>query len=210
MTDYSDIKRRLRDRALLSNLSKDAADAIEALEKERDEAQTRAHDAEGNLASLADALNIGARENGMRQVVQYLDLNEMRGAVNSMAIALGNARARVAELEKERDEARRSDAESLELYRRSRERLEARVAELDLESKRDKAHIEALAAEVDAWREKPMAQELRDLHEKMAVLRARVAELERLLRSRCEHYCFAFRSFGKHSPECLVEEAGIK
>lgn len=39
---------------------------------------------------------------------------------------------------------------------------------------------------------------------------ARVIELEGLIRSRCEHLCTPSRvGYGRHAPECLVEEAGL-
>ncbi len=68
---------------------------IEDLRHESDELRARADEAEGNLASLADALNVGARENGLREVERYRDLDEMRGAVDALAINLGHARAQL-------------------------------------------------------------------------------------------------------------------
>ncbi len=62
-----------------------------------------------------------------------------------------------------------------------------------LEKERDEARAVARRA-TDEW----------------AVL-ARVAELEGLIRSRCEHCCLPWRN-GRgawHAPECLVEEAGL-
>lgn len=51
-----------------------------------------------------------------------------------------------------------------------------------------------------AWRAAEVATKLQETE-------ARVAELEGLIRSRCEHYCAAdYRPRGRHAPECLVPE----
>jgi glyoxylase-like metal-dependent hydrolase (beta-lactamase superfamily II) len=138
VTDYADIKRRLREldtydeRASFTPcpVGQAGADAIEALEKERD---------------------------------RYRDTLVARHGGEPIALLeeLDEARARVAELEKERDEAR----------------AVARRA-------------------TDEW-----------------AVHARVAELEGLIRSRCEQSCYTVLQSARpprHAPECLVEEAWIQ
>jgi hypothetical protein len=126
VTDYTDIVRRLR--AAQSDadgdfwpLAEDAADAIEALEKERDEAlvsvSSPAGDALDDLwkhiilsrkpdygpweypAQAYRHLAIEYDELRARVAFAQADLREMRGTVDVLEIKLGSARARVAELE---------------------------------------------------------------------------------------------------------------
>ena len=136
MTDYADIVRRLRKLQTLSSgliwqdyppppINVEAADAIEALEKERDEALVRIENFHGVCAGWRRDWETVAAAAGENADIM----------VTSLAGRVQQMRARVAELEKERDDALakvgRLTARGIEGLRWENDKLHSRVLELE-------------------------------------------------------------------------------
>lgn len=196
MSDYKELVRRLR-REVTAN-GQDAADAIEKLSAEverRADFMARAGYRPCDIpACNCDSWHGGHANERLRELRDELDTNgtTILGAVQKL-------KAEVERLKQERDEARETVArlqETLEAYGDGGNEgpsMHAFLGDYQLikgalggsytaeafEALKDKAmELDELRIEVEAWREKPWAKQLRAQSVTIAQLSARVALLE--------------------------------